>query len=420
MTRKRLGLDQHGGVLALVAVTMVAMLGMAALAVDLARGFAARAEAQRVADSAALAGGSAYLDLLPAAAAPVAEARALEYALRNSVQGEPVEASQVQIVTIPDERKIRVRVEKTDLPTWFGRVLGFDFVPVAATAAAEVTEAGAAKCLKPFAVPDIWDETDDEFQDSVFFGQPEFPDHNNIWEEGEPWDFDPNEDTYNMYHPDSLSVYASRGEVATGYGSNFRSDYVEDFGRKINIKVSDPQSDFALAPGLFYPWRLPIDPNQPDCDRGGGGTSQGGAVYRRNICECNQSAIQIGEEYDLEPGDMIGPTAQGIDELIGEDPDAVWVDDCDPNDPTRWGYVDSPLHADYMDSPRVIKIALFDISQITGPGMQSIKFNNFALMFLENQRNPRDPIEGRFLFWAKGSDSGPTTGSLVLYLRLVE
>jgi hypothetical protein len=73
-----------------------------------------------------------------------------------------------------------------------------------------------------------------------------------------------------------------------------------------------------------------------------------------------------------------------------------------------------------MDSPRVIKIALFDISQITGPGMQSIKFNNFALMFLENQRNPRDPIEGRFLFWAKGSDSGPTTGSLVLYLRLVE
>jgi hypothetical protein len=53
--------------------------------------------------------------------------------------------------------------------------------------------------------------------------------------------------------------------------------------------------------------------------------------------------------------------------------------------------------------------------------MQDLTFNNIALLFLESQRNPRDPIVGRFLYFANGSGrGGPTDGSLVLYLRLVE
>ena len=54
--------NENGGVLALMAVALLGLLGMAALAVDLAMAFSARAEAQRAADSAALAGGSAFLD----------------------------------------------------------------------------------------------------------------------------------------------------------------------------------------------------------------------------------------------------------------------------------------------------------------------------------------------------------------------
>jgi hypothetical protein len=386
---------------------MVALLGMAALAVDLAMGFAARAEAQRVADSAALAGGSAYLELEPNAAAPVSEARALEYALRNSVRGEPVEASQVQIVTIPAERRIRVRVEKTDLPTWFGRVLGFDFIPVAATAAAEVTEAGVARCLKPFAVPDLWNETNKETQDSIVA--------DNIWQEGEPWVFDEG-DTY-LEHTTSTAD----DHLETGYGSTLRG-LDRDYGREVTIKVSDPQSDQALNPGLFYPWRLPTDPDQESCQTGGGGGgSTGGAVYRQNICSCNNSPIELGVPYDLEPGNMIGPTNQGVGELFDLDPDAQWVEGVPVGD-GRFGEIQGSAFADPMDSPRVMKIALFDMRQIDKPGMQSIVFNNFALMFLENKPNGQNPVKARFMWWAQGSDlgPGPTQGSLVLFLRLVE
>jgi hypothetical protein len=386
---------------------MVALLGMAALAVDLAMGFAARAEAQRVADSAALAGGSAYLELEPNAAAPLSEARALEYALRNSVRGEAVEASQVQIVTIPAERRIRVRVEKTDLPTWFGRILGFDFIPVAATAAAEVTEAGIARCLKPFAVPDLWNETNKEEQDSIVA--------DNIWEEEEPWVFDEG-DNY-------LEHTAASGDDAseTGYGSTLRGQD-RDYGRDITIKASDPQSDQALNPGLFYPWRLPTDPVQAECQTGGGGGgSTGGAVYRRNICSCNNSPIELGVPYDLEPGNMIGPTNQGVGELFDLDPYATWAEGVPVGD-GRFGKIQGSAFADPMDSPRVMKIALFDIRQIDKPGMQSIEFNNFALMFLMNKPNGQEPVKAKFLWWAEGSDlgPGPTTGSLVLFLRLVE
>jgi hypothetical protein len=52
--------------------------------------------------------------------------------------------------------------------------------------------------------------------------------------------------------------------------------------------------------------------------------------------------------------------------------------------------------------------------------MQEITFNNLALMFLEHQDNPRAPITGRFLYFASGTGTGPTNGSLILYLRLVE
>jgi hypothetical protein len=108
---------------------------------------------------------------------------------------------------------------------------------------------------------------------------------------------------------------------------------------------------------------------------------------------------------------MIGPTFQGIDELIAQDPNAVW----------ETGGVNSPTYGTGLASPRVVKVALFDPTQVTGSGMQSIEFNNFALMFLEGQQNPNAPVIGRFMYYVSGEGSNnATTGSLVLYLRLVE
>jgi hypothetical protein len=170
-----------------------------------------------------------------------------------------------------------------------------------------------------------------------------------------------------------------------------------------------------MAPGIFYPFRLPIedDPPMTGCDGGTVDSGDSGAnVYRDNICECNNHELELGQPYLVEPGDMIGPTFQGIADLIADDPDAYWDGETVRN--SKYG-------EDWKDlSPRVIKIALFSPDQLVKGGMQELTFNNIALMFLEHQDNPRAPITGRFLYFASGTGTGPTNGSLILYLRLVE
>ena len=54
--------DERGATLAFIAVAMVAVLGSLALAVDLAMARTAHGEAQRVADAAALAGASVFME----------------------------------------------------------------------------------------------------------------------------------------------------------------------------------------------------------------------------------------------------------------------------------------------------------------------------------------------------------------------
>jgi hypothetical protein len=436
MKRRGLKSDRRGATLVLVAVTMIGLLGMAALAVDLSMAFATRAEAQRIADSSALAGGSAFLDVPLAQASQEAEDRAYEYALRHQLRGVDVDSSEVTIQIDVNEMLVRVGIFRGGFPTWFARILGIDDVDIGAVAASQAFRAGSARCLKPFAVPDMWQEADTA----------EDLNGNGIWEEDEPWTFQRGNrpdgspgDRYQRFLGEQVGqamepynadgfAHGYDGYEPTGYGSWMRNGapggggYTHDQGRRIKIKVSDPQSEYALSPGLFYPWRLPLDPNMPECDQGGGGGQQtGGALYRRNICECNNTEIELFTNYDLEPGNMIGPTKQGVNELLGEDQDTYW--DTNTNQLAN-GNSSSPYYDNPLGSPRVIKIALFDVSQINGPGMQSIQFNNFALFFLEDMGNgQQDPITGRFLKYASGygeGAGGPNTGGTVLYLRLVE
>ena len=405
--------DRRGAALALVAVFMLVLLAVSALSVDMAMGFASHAEAQRAADASALAGASAFMDQEKALAEPEARNRAYEYGLKQTIRGEAVDSSEVTIQVITDSMKVRVWVHRQGLSTWFARILGVDEIDVSAKAAAQAVQAGAARCLKPFAIPDIWDEPP-VVGDDV--------DNDNVWDPNEQWVWgdDPGEaaalERYERYEqtPESGS--------ATGYGGTARVDRVRDQGRQIPLKLTDPTSSFSLQPGLFFPFRIASSPDQGSCDKGPSPKEDqipGAAVYRTNICECNMTEVQIGDSVDVQPGNMIGPTDQGIEELISEDRDAYWVDD-----PSGGGSVKgSSMGNNWMASPRVVKIALVDPTTILKGGMQKIVFNNFALFFLENApQGGQEKIDvlGRFIKFASGSGQGPTQGSLVMYLRLVE
>lgn len=410
--------DRRGGTLVLVAGAMLGLLGMAALAVDMSAAFAWRAEAQKIADASALAGGSVFLDDLDASLVEAeAEGRAYDYALQHTIKGEPVDSSEVTVQVLTDELKVRVGINRPDMPVWFARILGFAGVDIGAVAAAQAATAGAARCLKPFAIPDMWDEAEEGADENG----------NRVWDPGEEWSYDEN-DNYNPYYDESLGgdppLGWEQGETETGYGSDFRdppfTNVDDDHGRRIQVKHTDPQDEYSFEPGIFFPWRLPPDPDMEECEKGGGGKQpSGAATYRKNICSCNDNPIDLGEPYDLEPGNMVGPTFQGVTELIEKDPTARWNGSLNGNrgGVERWN--GEEWESVGFNSPRIVKVAVFDPGEISGSGMQSIRFNNFSLLFLEGQDSPQAPVMGRIMSFVSG-EPGPSPGSLVLYLRLVE
>ena len=163
----------------LVAVFMLFVVGaMAALAIDVVTLYTARSEAQLAADGAALAGGRALANsgatsdttgaLMPSAQT-LANAVAKEVAEQNQVGGANVASGQVTVSFAGTDTNptVTVRVERTDLPTFFARIWGRKQIAVSASATAEVyNPSGAYKlevattrvapmCVKPWLLPNI-------------------------------------------------------------------------------------------------------------------------------------------------------------------------------------------------------------------------------------------------------------------------
>jgi hypothetical protein len=393
------------------------MLALAALAIDLGNLRDAKAEAQRAADAIALGGATAFKDLAftDPAAVPEANNRAWGVARLNKVRfdtlnvgGAPPtltkvsrawgdvwtgQTTQVDYNIIPDSQKVRVWVRHPGVLTFFGGLLRVPYGHVQAMATARVTESGEAKCVKPLALPDIWNETS-AAQDA---------NGDRVWDPTENWDFDPAKDTYAQYDPNASP---SARPLQTGYGSGWRdgSGVIGDWGRQLIIKAQSPKD--SPTSGWFYPWRI--------------GDSKGAQDYKDNITGCNPEA-HLGVPYDVEDGNMVGPTIQAFTDLIGEDPGARW----NPSLNNGTGGVENSSYGDWRNSPRVIPIALFDPHQIAGiksGGNLTLTFNNFALFFVEGfvGQGQQKPLKGRFLYYATGSGVGPVTGPLTRILQLVE
>ncbi|NNF11754.1 MAG: hypothetical protein HKN72_00920 [Gemmatimonadetes bacterium] len=475
LARRLWAADERGSVVVMVAVSMTALVAVLALGIDLGALFNARSEAQRSADAAALAGASAFLEYQEAQARSVAIQRATDFAVSNEIRNETISSDEVTVWVDLDASTVRAAIRRGGVPTWFARLVGIESVDVGAEATAWAGESGAAQCVKPFAVPDLWEESSDDLNG------------NRLWDEGEQWRYDPNSG-------DRYAGYSGGGgdRDETGYGSEWRDGgidaegrrYDRDYGRRITIKVTDPHD--AYVPSFFLPWVLPEDDTQPECgsnlrpppgnggggggapdelpeDDGGGrgwlkwsdkrgdlgvnpngngngngngggngngnggggggggddvevtqdsGRGRGAANYRRNICSCNNSIIDLDTEYLVEPGNMVGPTYQGVQQLIAQDPDAYWDD-----------HANTIVSAYGMESPRLVTVALFDPGEIKKPGRQYLRFNNFARVFIEEQEDRRDPVTGRFLYYVPGAGAGPggqTTGSLVRVLQLIK
>jgi len=400
---------------------MVAMLGFAALAIDVGFLLNARTEAQRTADAMALAAASAFIDDMENAET-LAASRAAVYAANNPVSGviadfDPATDMQIWLT----EKKVRVVANflterGNPMPTYFAKILGIREANVRTIATAEAYPASAVGCLTPWAVADMWENTydaDDEF-DYDDDDRSDTPTAGDSFDDYCPCSRDADGNPIADLDYEFLGLVCQNTARCTGYGSDYRDSdgggYQNDVGRILTLKPGNPHQ--AWSPGWFMAWRPP--------------ENAGGADYRENIITCiDEQMFDTGDivPIDTEPGNMIGPTVQGVEERIGTDPH-YWEPGCTDGltcvrGPGSCGVEGYPECSGY--DQRLITVPLMDPTEVMRNGLTEIQFRGFMRMFLDDPNG--NDITGHILGLGGAAGSAGTTedtGALPLYLRLIE
>jgi hypothetical protein len=374
--------DERGMSLVFVCLGFMAFLSATTLAIDVGMFMNSRSQAQNSADAGALAGAVAlafndYDDRTPSG--PAVQS-AVNTSLGNKVSGAVVSVTPAD-VTFPlspggQNNRVHVKVFRTGaranpVPTLMGMFFGVNQVDIIAEATAEASPANAATCVKPFTIPDKWvekhtppfDETDD-FQMYDKKGKPLA--------------------TQDEYVPVTQPDYS-------GYNAE------RDKGMRLLLKADNGTN---VAPSFYNPWRIPGNSGADD--------------YRRDIANCNTSIIPIGTLIDPEPGNMVGPTSQGVQDLIAKDPDAYWDTSCNCVKGSAFG-----------KSPRVAVIPVYDPvyyeeGKHNGKNA-SLKIANYIGFFMESMQG--NQVWGRITPVGGVIDggSGPAPpGAFPVVIRLVE
>jgi hypothetical protein len=196
-------------------------------------------------------------------------------------------------------------------------------------------------CLKPWAPPDRWYDADSS-------------------------------DTFN---PDSVTN-------PTEFYDPYLTGYTEaDLGHQLTLKLGNSnKEDFGMS------WYYAVD--YPPINKGNPVT--GGDQYREWIAGCADGTIIVapGDSIQIEPGNMVGPTSQGLSDLIDLDPNAAWD--------AATGEVINSL---YDISPRLIKAVLFDPSigvRNDISGRKYVVAVKILVLFIEDE-GPGGEVTGRIV-----------------------
>src|SRR5581483_12140737 len=171
--------SERGQTILLVAVSMVVILGLAALAIDVVTLYVASGEIQRAADAAAIAGAKVFVDTgvttdptnpnLQALAQSTATTVITATVAQNIVSGAAPTLNGAPVfdfTTHPGDPQVTVNLTRTNLPTFFAKIWGHQLATVSASAIAEAynpsyAQVGGAtstipiqpKCVKPWIIP---------------------------------------------------------------------------------------------------------------------------------------------------------------------------------------------------------------------------------------------------------------------------
>jgi len=374
--------SERGAMLVHVAIGMIAFMALCALAVDFGVKWVGRTQAQAAADAGALAGATAlaFDDPTPAdlSAAGVAKRSARAYALSNWVWNLAPDVDINTDITFPPcpppnvgDTCVQVDVYRNQeranpLPTFFARLVGVTEQGVKATATAMVLSGNSTTCMRPWAIPDRWSDNLDDPQD-------------NQWTWDDKWErYFENGPNAGELMPGPVDEYVRPTDgPPPSPGSGFTLP--DNLGDQVRLKAGNPAQ--SLTAGWFFPIDLPRL-NEPDT---------GGDRYRDNIAGCNGLPVGIGDLIWNEPGDKIGPTRQGVNDLIARDPNSYW----DPGSES----VKCSTSSCPTPSPRIVPIPVFNpdaySQQDKTSGKFQIEITNILGFYIERMQG--NDVIGYFL-----------------------
>lgn len=387
----------RGQVLVLVALAIFALLGLAALGIDVGYMYSVRHELQRCADTGALAGASSFIEPGNAwssnLADPVmveADRRARDYASRDLVLTSPLKqpASDNEIQVFFDAGPDRIRViTQRSAPLFFARIFGKANQVIWAEAIAEATVADSnLQCLKPWGIPLPWIDNG--------LGAP--------------------------------------------YDNNYKYDNVVGVGAETVMQLDDIPPGFPMILKVGEPFRNPNSLDNVSSLQQESGhffalsicNDSGGNDYRdriRNICLDN-CTINEGDGVDLKTGNMVGPTKQGVDDLIALDPAAHWspgaiTTEYPYGEPNVTDSVGINNDHNWKNSPRLIKIPLYDPNELLHQGNTQMTVVGFGGFWLEGYDTKQGTVIGYYIQDSTSnasSSTGTSPNQVVKFLRLVK
>jgi hypothetical protein len=264
LTRSELGVS-----LIHVAIIIFVITAFTAFVLDHGVMLLARSQAQNVADAAALAGVTARLKEEPGDADPAANGDT-EKVIQQTVDyhsvfgGAPAETGRTWSWDCPTGVVgwcVKVDIFRdgtngsTTLPVFFANLLGTNSQKVRATATAVAKDANGTGCLKPWMIPDRW------------------------WDNNGDGDFDIGVDEYRPWNEENPTGYTDLDILAETV---------------VVLKPGTPAG--TISPSDFFEIELATD-------------------YYENIVNCQISA-QVGDLIDVLNGNRVGPTNQGVTDLL--------------------------------------------------------------------------------------------------------
>jgi Flp pilus assembly protein TadG len=315
--------DEHGMSMVFTAIGLMAFLAATTLSIDVGMFMAARSQAQNAADAGALAGATALVfnSWTDRSSTGPAVTSAVSASTSNNVVGTApsVKTSDVTFPTDPTglADRVSVTVYRTtargnSVPTLMGALFGVNTVDIGATATAEASPANAMTCVKPFMIPDKWIEK------VTANGVPDGP-----WTPSS---------TFDMYDKHGAPLATPDIYIDATHSDYTGYTVANDVGKQLVLRAGTGGN---ITPSFYYSWKMPGD--------------TGGNFYRDNIETCNTSVVRFQDPIIQEPGDMSGPTIQGIQALIDQDPNTTWDTNCTCVTGSKFG-----------NSPRVFPIPLYD------------------------------------------------------------